>query len=903
MKKGKLILGLVLALLFSFSPLLAAIPAFSNGDDNTTYIIPLDDLENDDIAAIRLVNQLLEENVTVKWAQEPFTVGTTTYPAGTMFVETPFTTRHNMSSDTVMAWFVWAARLNGVFRIDTTTETITANATALVQPRIVMFYDKSTYDNALAHYSLSKRLGFKVKLATAADFLDIWWNDTNYPLYNANVFAMPSGSLHLWNWPLGTPTTLAINNITEWVSDGGGYVGVGAGASEALNKTPYVQLGLVDADYHREWFDSSLSPAGYGANEWKAIMGMIGISVNMPDHPVMFGYGPSATRPYYGPEVLLLYYGGPAFTNVSSGITVLGNYSSPWFQDTVAMGRTNNIWDEPAIIAANYGSGNCVLFGPSIDYGLPRGTRLWAQASFWVAQKRIDISPLDPATTAHNPPEILDSRVNAILSTYNDIEPYLESLVNISIDIIGLGGGNPFNPVGYWFDFVFVNYGWELSNRLNTIKRDAVRFQNEYYELSLFRNSVPESMKDMIDYALALIDSFFNYSESFPSEYHLIADSDWTGNTFAPYVGDASNFTELTDLFVFVENETDALLYPSAVDYTQDYYIVYNEILALNKTAPGSIPTNETLVSWGFNLTTYAGSNVTTLLIAFYNNITSPWPAGSLYKMHNMFYHTLDVCQFKIDTHLINIMLIGERVREVCSYLNYAVAGVAPSISNVVYSPVSPDSSGPVTVSANVSDSISGIESAIIVYNIGYGWSERDMNSTGNPIYGGYIPTLPNNTLVQFYVVVFDNAGNVAYSGIYNYTVIDPPIEIALNLSSPDDIGYVLGTSPPVIDWLVTSNFYNSGSYTLYRNGTQIGTGTWTNGSALSLTIPGLNQVGLTNVTLNARDDHGNSVSDQVNINVILPEPLPIATIVIVGGAVGAAAIVGIAVYLLKVRK
>jgi len=301
---------------------------------------------------------------------------------------------------------------------------------------------------------------------------------------------------------------------------------------------------------------------------------------------------------------------------------------------------------------------------------------MWTQALFFVAQNRIDTSNLDPTTTVYNPTEILSSRVNTILSTSATMAPILESFTRTATEIVNFRGGDHYNPIGWWFDEVHVFYGMHLSQHLNDLERDAIKLRYEYYKLSLLRNSVSPATQNIIDYALALIDSFFNYSESFPFEDHIIPDSDWTGNVFGNYsaVGDATNFTGLTDLFIFLENETRVLVYPSAVNYTRDYYDVYNEIVTLNRTVPSSIPINATLVRWGFNLTVYAGSNVTDLLIAFYANISSGWPAGPMYKMYYTMYVPLRICQFKIDTHLLNMMTIGDRAREVCSYLTFAVA-------------------------------------------------------------------------------------------------------------------------------------------------------------------------------------------------------------------------------------
>ncbi|MHA1835875.1 MAG: BPL-N domain-containing protein [Candidatus Odinarchaeia archaeon] len=662
-------------------PGIAVFNPFVNAQGNPTYIIPLDDwVLNDDLQAFRLVNILLEENVTVKWAQESFTANGITYPAGTIFIETPFTTKRGLSSDVVMEWLMWEAKNTGVRRIDVTLDVITALSVPLVAPRVLIFYDKSTYDNCLNHYYRLKSVGIKAKLATANEMTGMWWNDTTHPLYDSNVFLMPGGALHLWSfpnwWTPGSPGALAISNISDWVFNGGGYIGTCTGSSEALNKTPYLNLGIVDADYHREWFDISLAPPGMGANEWKALIGPIQITIEEPNHPVMFGYGVNAVRPCYGPEVPLYYYGGPAFVNITAtNTTILGNYSTPVAQNIDAAGLTNTIWGEPAIIAANHGSGRVVLFGPHPEWPGP-GARMEAQAIFWTAQKIIPDSHIDPQTTSYNPAEIYFNRVNIILDTAAEIEPKLEELTRLATEIVQFRAGDHYNPIGYWFDEVLMVYGLEMTEHLNELKRDAVKLQYEYYKLTLLRGSVSPTTRNMIDYALALIDSFFNYSETFPYEDHWIADNDiwYTGLIWAPYIGDAANFTELPNLFDYVLNETKELVYPMCYNYTRDYFNVYNELFALNQTFPSSIPDNATLERWGFNLTLYAGSNVTDLLVGLYNTLTSGWPAGPMIIMYYMFYHVLDICQFKIDGHWLKMMSIAERAREVCGMVSYQIA-------------------------------------------------------------------------------------------------------------------------------------------------------------------------------------------------------------------------------------
>jgi glutamine amidotransferase-like uncharacterized protein len=662
---------IILAFAVTFAialPGFTAFANFANAQGDPTYIIPLEDwVLNDDVAAIRLVNVLLEENVTVKWAQESFTVGGLTYPAGTIFIETPFTTSQGITSDVMMQWFLWQAKQSRVNRIDITYETITANTTDLIPPRIVMFYDTSTNDNCINHYERFRSLGFKVTLATAASMTGIWWNDTAHPLHDANVFIMPGGSYHSGAFPYGDLRDWARANITEFVKNGGSWIGVCAGASEALMGTGFFSLLVNASDY-------VFPPEPLGVNEWRELIGPLMLSVEEPKHPVFFGYGQDAQRPGYGPEVPIYYYGGPAFDPVGTNATILARYSRPISQNMEAAGGQNEIWGLPAALAATFGNGRVVIFGPHPEWPGP-GARLHAQAVFWAAQKRINTpSPLDPETTDYNPPLINRIRVDNIINTAAAIAPYLEAYTRTATQIVNLRSGNHYVSIGHWFDEVVMYYGLKFAEHINFVKQDAVKLDYEYYKLMLLRDSVSATTRDTIDYALALIDSFFNYSDSFPAEPHTIPSSDWTGNVFPTWIGDATDFTGLTDLFIFIENETRSLNYPMVYNYTRDYYNPWMELLKLNKTSPSAIVDNATLTRWGFDLATYAGFNVTDLFTAFFYNITASFPAGPMYTLYYMWYHVLWIDQFKIDQHLLNMMTIGDRARDVLAYLDYQIA-------------------------------------------------------------------------------------------------------------------------------------------------------------------------------------------------------------------------------------
>ena len=248
-----------------------------------TYIISLDKTgpyssQVDEKAALKLVNQLLEQGAPVQWALEGFQAGGRSYPAGTFFLETPFQTPNGISSEVVVSWLDAQGRRTGVYPIRQTSGAIEVESKALVLPRICLFYDQTTYENCLKHYQLFTSMGFDVTLATAGELL-VSVDDPSSVLARSNVFVMPGGAMHLWAFPYDDQAK-AVENIQKFVKAGGGYVGVCAGASEALAQTPYTNLGLVDANYHSEWFDYA-DPAA-GDWDWRALIGPVNLKVTDP---------------------------------------------------------------------------------------------------------------------------------------------------------------------------------------------------------------------------------------------------------------------------------------------------------------------------------------------------------------------------------------------------------------------------------------------------------------------------------------------------------------------------------------------------------------------------------------------------------------------------------------------
>ncbi len=652
-----LVIGLVAFVLFQTN-LYSSAQSIDDSSDNGTYIISLDKealdwIRIDDTSAINLINQLLEEEVPVSWALEDFKVGGTNYPAGTFYIETPFTTRKGIKSNEVMSWLSWKGKTNRVFRIEKTTEEINVESKELVLPRIALFYDRTTYSNALACYNRLREFGFKVFFVNAVDLLADPWNKPGTALDNANVFFMPGGALHFWSFPTENQRENGIKNIQQFVDSGGGYVGVCAGATETLKGSPYPYLNLVDASYHPEWFAND--------RDWRQLIGPIEIGVTKEDHPVMFGYGSDAVRPGYGPETPIYYYGGPAMHSLGEETEKLAEFSNPITQVTPDL--VKNIWGNAAIVAQDYGEGKTVLISPHPEWPGPAG-RIFAQALYYNSSKEKP-SWQDANLSTDLPDEISSERVANITKSVDEIKPYLEDTARVASEIVNLRAGDHYHPLGLWYDEPLRMHANDIYDKLKFMERSALKFEYEYYKLNLIKQRVKDDPRllETVEYSQAMIDKFFTLAEKLSSEPHFIYEDHWTGaGPFEPFGEyEPSSFTDFPAVFKYIDEEVNEIVLP----FVENYAVLFNDYKELQREYEID-PSPELKLE----------------LENMENMIAASWPAGPLYKGMYTLRHTLDIMQYKVNYHLLKLVSHADRVEEVLSLNNYILADSLGQFSN-----------------------------------------------------------------------------------------------------------------------------------------------------------------------------------------------------------------------------
>ena len=626
-----------------------------------TYLIALDRKESckgnpENVAAFRLINQLLEEGVPVNWTGEEFQANGRSYPAGTFLIKAPFRTTQGLPWDAVMSWLEDKRKQSGINGIDKVRETVKVKSKKLVAPRIALYYDSTTYDNALMHYLTFRSMGFKVTLTQASDLLKDEC-DPDRVLARSNVFVMPGGSMHFSSFSTPKDAARAIENLRSFVTNGGGYIGVCAGATEALMGSPYPYLNLVDASYHAEWF-MPREPAE-GDREWRTLMGPLLLEIVEPKHPVMFGYGQNAMLPDYGPRVAVEYFGGPSMFNTGSFVTVLARYSAPIHQ--IPCNRVKDIWGSAAIVSSHFGSGKVILFGPHPEWPGPCH-RMYAQALYYVAclPKPSNLERIyGQALFGQEIPDSISSeRVQAIVQTAEQAGSVLENCVKMCNSMVELGAGDRSNPLGIWYDKTLLTFTKELTAQMSEIARHARGFQQEYGRLgsmaSLFSGN-PRALQ-RIAYSRSMIEGFFAYAENLPPASHPIADLSGLENPSLQHFSlpcDSQKFSDLLSAIMYVEEEIQEVDMPCTVKYARLFH--HYEILRASCIA-GKTEENRRAMD------------------EMYLKISSFHPPGPLYKAMSTLRRTLDVMQYKIDVHLLNLLTLADNAEEVLSLTDCALA-------------------------------------------------------------------------------------------------------------------------------------------------------------------------------------------------------------------------------------
>ncbi len=130
--------------------------------------------------------------------------------------------------------------------------------------------------------------------------------------------------------------------------------------------------------------------------------------------------------------------------------------------------------------------------------------------------------------------------------------------------------------------------------------------------------------------------------------------------------------------------------------------------------------------------------------------------------------------------------------------------------------------------------------------------------------------------------VIF-NAGSSRYStaamsarqhitDLHSWTILDGGTNDLPTITSPADVAYIVGTMGHSISWIITDTTTGTTTYTIYCDGTNIHSDTWTSGSTIAINVDGL-MIGIYNYTIIADDGYGSIVTDMVIVTVEMQTP------------------------------
>ena len=135
-----------------------------------------------------------------------------------------------------------------------------------------------------------------------------------------------------------------------------------------------------------------------------------------------------------------------------------------------------------------------------------------------------------------------------------------------------------------------------------------------------------------------------------------------------------------------------------------------------------------------------------------------------------------------------------------CVVLEYYVDNTPPSISAVEY-PSEVKGGEAAKINVTVSDAKSGVSKVILSYSVDGGktWTNITATAKGGDTYEATIPGQSKGKTVQFKIIAFDIAGNVAVSPIYSYKVVSGGLAPGISLNLTIGIGVAVAVVAAVV--------------------------------------------------------------------------------------------------------
>ncbi len=368
---------------------------------------------------------------------------------------------------------------------------------------------------------------------------------------------------------------------------------------------------------------------------------------------------------------------------------------------------------------------------------------------------------------------------------------------------------------------------------------------------------------------------------------------------------DTAPVLDSPDDFEVIEGSVGTMLSWSPFDLHPSNYVIYREDLAVksglwnSSTESISISMNGlTLGDWNFTIVVYDEtglSDTDTVIVTVFDGTapTTTHPDDSYYAVGQGAGFNITWSAFDLHPVSYSILANGSSVKSGLwnssgENIFFDVSGLPIALHNFILAVT--DVGGTTafdTVFVTVFDTDLPYvdhpsDQFIIEDSVGnlLVWHPLDLNPKNYTIYRDGTPVQfglwndPSETISisldgfnlgtrTYRLVVYDEDGNTAD----DYVLVTTYDGTAPTVNSPADVFYNEGESAGSLTWQPYDKYPNS--YRIYRDGTQIRSGNWnSNAQSFSVSVSGL-AYGVYNYTFWAIDDHGNTVTDSVNVTVL----------------------------------
>ena len=503
---------------------------------------------------------------------------------------------------------------------------------------------------------------------------------------------------------------------------------------------------------------------------------------------------------YWDAEMMILYQGG----NCSQIISPTAN---GYFENYIALSDN--------YIAVSFYDSNFDAYGVAVLYN---GSLLWTHllpSNLYI--KGLEITELDG-----------DKKPELIVMTSDDVRIYdiekkpekaiitggIGYIAAIPLDLdadgicevilldeLGIGSIYPQPPFSEWFDVPCWEPYHETCSLLNSTSL------NDVSSVTLFElpNTVFLFVSDIDDDSLleffgvsifsSEILSVYSIMEAVPPVVDIVSpvNGSWVGTYVSVDVSASDELSGVYAVELLINGSSQGYYYPpdydiywDASEYAEGTYnltvVAYDNV---NNTASKSIVVHLDKTSPVVGVVSPANGSWVSGVVKISVPVSDvgagvDYVAFGIYGQPELLYNdTVEPYEYSWDTRnyaegkqLLVIVVKDKAGNYQCVILEYYVDNTPPSISAVEY-PSEVKGGEVAKINITVTDARSGVSEVILSYSVDGGktWTNITATAKGGDIYGATIPGQSAGKTVQFKVIAFDIAGNIAVSSTHSYKV------------------------------------------------------------------------------------------------------------------------------------